>query len=180
MALAVYEEGGGAVYSASYSGHEVVLDSVGDGGGFQGFDQVYGVQAEVVGVGGQVAVFESFLVFEDVVVHLPELALVGGELSGGGGVEGVGMDFGDWEVAEDESYLSAQLRQDFLDDGMGHAAVGALVVAVLHQGDLGFGVSGDVVCCADAFYEFAHELDTKPSRAARMPSAPGLTPMGET
>src|SRR5438128_426227 len=45
------------------------------------------------------------LVVEDVVMHLPELALHCGGLGSQSRVQGVGMDLGEWEVAKDKAQL---------------------------------------------------------------------------
>src|SRR5262249_48409683 len=119
--------------------------------------------------------------FEDGVVHFPEAAMGGGKFGGFCCGFGVGVCFVEGEVAEDEGEFFAEVFLDALDDGIGVAAVGALIVAVFDEEDGGGEVALDVVCGGnrdfehgDSFFYFGSS-----SRAWRMPSAPGLMPMGE-
>ena len=67
-------------------------------------------------------------------MHLPEGALVSGGLGGLGGELGVGVDVVEREVPPHVPDV-AVAGQQFPDDGLGLAAVGALEVAVLDDGD---------------------------------------------
>ena len=78
------------------------------------------------------------------VVHLPESALVGGGLGGLGGELGVGVDVGAGQVPPDVADVPVA-GQQFAEDGLGLAAVGALEVAVLHEGDRCARGTADVV-----------------------------------
>src|SRR4029453_4112243 len=90
----------------------------------------------------------------------------------------------DREVPKDEAKPVSHRLLHLLDDRIRGPAVGALVVAVLHEGHVRVGRSLDVVaivgyrqreCCLPLR---PHEGSS--SSARRIPSAPGLTPTGET
>ncbi len=68
------------------------------------------------------------------VVHLPERVLVGGGFRSLGGELGMGMDVVERQVPPDVPDL-AVAGQKLPQDGLGLAAVGALEVPVLHDGD---------------------------------------------
>jgi hypothetical protein len=85
-----------------------------------------------------------------------------GRLRGFGGVFRVLVDVGERKIAEGETEAVAQALLDGLDDGIGFPAIWTLVIAVLNQRE------GRV------------NRPLNSSSAARMPSAPGLTPTGET
>src|ERR1700722_4549276 len=86
-----------------------------------------------------------------------------------------------WEVPENEPELLAEplLRQ--LDVPEGNAAVGTLVVAIFDHCDRRVRGSLDVVSRRDRCSQHAHDetLTGSCSNASRMPSAPGLTAIGE-
>ena len=67
-------------------------------------------------------------------MHLPESALGGGGLGGLGGELGVGVDIAQRQVPPDVADVTVA-GQQFPEDRFGLAAVGALEVAVLHDGD---------------------------------------------
>ena len=77
-------------------------------------------------------------------MHLPERALVGGGLRGLGGELGVRVDVVEREVAPHVPDV-AVAGEHFPQDGLGLAAVGALEVAVLHDGDRCPGGAADAV-----------------------------------
>ena len=102
------------------------------------------VEPEVAGVADQVARLEGVLVPQEQVVHLPERVLVSGGFRGFGGELGVRVDVVQREVAPhvpDVAVASEHVPQD----GLGLAAVGALEVAVLHDGDRCPGGAADAV-----------------------------------
>ena len=136
------------------------------------------------------------LVLEDGVVHLPKLALRPGGLGCLGGMLGVRMALPEGKVAKDEAKLIAQSLLQVLHDGIRHAAVRALVVAILDECDGCLVRTGDVVVLRDGRMEGAHgrasdaagwgafdlPLLSAPgsdSSALKMPSAPGFTSTGE-
>ena len=67
-------------------------------------------------------------------MHLPERALVGGGLGGLGGELGVRVDVVERQVPPDVADV-AEVAQELADDRLGLAAVRALEVAVLDEGD---------------------------------------------
>ena len=105
------------------------------------------------------------------------------------------MDLGQREVAEREAQPSCRGAADRLDDGMGRAAVRALIVAVLHQSDGRVRRPQHVIASADRQYQTrdaglteGHDVSLRQagrgvadsdSSASRMPSAPGFTPIGD-
>src|ERR1700678_3430477 len=102
------------------------------------------------------------------------------------------MHFGQRKIAEDETQLLAEMFLDFLHDGIGASAIGALVVAILDERDGCGCVTLNVIGWADGNFQRAHDVLLfaptqrrrgvyfgKASRAVRMPSAPGFTATGE-
>jgi hypothetical protein len=91
----------------------------------------------------------------------------------------------DREIAEHEPQPIPHLLLNRLDDRERLAAVGAFVVAVLHQGHRGVGGTFGVIAIAhrnrQARRGVSHAITCLPvsfSSAVRMPSAPGLTLVG--
>src|SRR3954454_23089369 len=181
-------EGRGPVHAAAHAAHEVVanafrVDVVG-----QLLVEAIEIEAYLLGVAAQLLVAQALLVLVEHVVHLPELALGArrlGRLGGGLGARVLGGDRGG---AEHEAQPVAHPRLHFLDDRIRGTAVRALVVAVLDQRDRRVRRSLDVVAAfadGDSQPGFPGRAchDASPprsSRAWRMPSAPGLTPTGDT
>src|ERR1700722_1874232 len=93
--------------------------------------------------------------------------------------EWVGL--GQWEVPEDEPELLAEPLLRPLDVREGKAAVGTLVVAIFDHCDRRVHGALDVVSRRDRCSQHAHDetLTGSCSNASRMPSAPGLTAIGE-
>src|SRR6266566_3440460 len=89
------------------------------------------------------------LMVEDIIMHLPELALSCGGLGCQSRVQRMGMDVGEREVAKDKAQLVPELLLDRSYDGRREAGVGAFVVAILHQRDRGGGRSLTVVPFTD-------------------------------
>ena len=81
---------------------------------------------------------------EQQVVHLPERALGGGGLGGLGGELGVRVHVAQRQVPPDVADV-AEVAQQLADDRLGLAAVRALEVAVLDDGDRRVGRPADVV-----------------------------------
>ncbi len=98
-------------------------------------DEARHVQLQALRILAQVGHLEMTLVFEQQVVHLPELALSAGRFGGLRGVHGMRMRRLDREVAEDEADATAEPLEHELDRGRGLFAGGALEVAVLDDGD---------------------------------------------
>jgi len=95
------------------------------------------------------------LIFEEEVVHLPELAVGGGELGGFCGVFGVRVHL-EREVTEDEAELVAEVLLQLFYDGVRVAAGWTLVVSVLDEGPWGVGLALRVVVAGGRRGEFAH------------------------
>src|SRR5581483_1290467 len=141
-----------------------------------------------LGVGKKIGGLQRVLALVEPVVHGPEAPLEGRRLGRKGRVLGVRVDAREGEVAEGEAQLLGEARLEVLDHIVRLAAEGALVVAVLDERDRRVGRPLEVVVRAHGRAQTAHEEGRahaitflgRPSRAWRTPSAPGLTPMGET
>ena len=70
--------------------------------------ELVGLQADPSGILNEVAIVERVLVFEQRVVHLPELVLARGGLGRLGGVLGMRMRVRERKVAKDETQPFAQ------------------------------------------------------------------------
>src|ERR1700680_1165108 len=126
-----------------------------------------------------------------VVMHLPELVL---RSSGFGRFSrnlGVGMDLRERKIAEDEAKVFAESLLNLLNNRVGWTAEGTLVIAVFHERH--GRVCGPLNVVAARIYfqsaktvrrlSFCHAaapLLSSSSNASRIPSAPGLTVIGET
>src|SRR5260370_2247008 len=88
---------------------------------------------------------ERILVLEDQVMHVPELAMLGGKLSRFGGGLCVWMYFSPREVSKDKPQLFSELLLRRFDDRVCMSAVRTLVVAIFDQRNLvGAGTFGTV------------------------------------
>ena len=94
------------------------------------------VEPEAGGVALDVLVLELALVLEEEIVHLPELSLVARGDRRASRRERVRVRAGERVVLEDEPHAPLELAQQLLEQRMGAAAVGALEVAELDDGDL--------------------------------------------
>src|SRR6266550_988175 len=191
MTNAVDEEGGRSVDAAANAAEEIIAHP----GGVTVFREILRERLELypdgARVGEQVLRAEPILMLEDHVVHLPEA--VPGSCCFGcvGGLERMRVDLAQGEVAIGEAEVVAERRLQRLHDGIRRAAERAFVVAVLHHGDArGLGAD-DMIPFADGHREprrrHQHAHNDAPtacscicSSAARMPSAPRLTPIGDT
>jgi hypothetical protein len=147
------------------------------------------VESEQGGILGQMVVFEGLLILEEQTVHLPEFALLAGRFGRLGSGLGVRMDTGEWKMAKDETELVSDLPPQLLKHRVGAAAMGTLEVTVLDQGHRSGRRPQPVIALAEGRCErggggrcrhAVTDFAGKDSSARRMPSAPGLTPMGET
>src|SRR5260370_41823260 len=84
---------------------------------------------------------ERILVLEDQVMHVPELAMVGGKLSRFGGGLCVWMYFSQREVSKDKPQLFSTLLLERFDDRVCMSAVRTFVVAIFDQSNRGIGGS---------------------------------------
>src|SRR5260221_7611114 len=99
------------------------------------------------------------------------------------------MHRGEREIAKDKAQSLPKLLLQFFHDGKGLTAIGTLVVTVFHEGNRGGGRSLYVIAlpyrlrqsgCPLSSHAVTSGLAGSASRAARIPSAPGLTPTGDT
>ena len=93
------------------------------------------VEAELARVVGDVGEPQRSLVAEEHVVHLPEAALGGCCLGGLGGQLSVRVHVIEREMTPYVAHVIAMVGEQFADDLLRLAAVGALKVAVLDEGD---------------------------------------------
>ena len=77
-------------------------------------EELLDVEAEASGVAGEVLELELVLVGEEQVVHLPEPALRGGSLRGGGGELGMRVHVRKRQVPEDVPQVVAEVFPNFL------------------------------------------------------------------
>src|SRR6266404_9543125 len=122
-------------------------------------------------------------------MHLPELAVRPRRLGGFRSLLGTRMHRREREVAKDKTQLIAEPLLQFFHDGIGFTAIRALVIAVFHERNRGGCRSLNVIAFPHRDRQPGHPLCShavtsglvgSASRAARIPSAPGLTPTGET
>jgi hypothetical protein len=126
------------------------------------------------------------LMFEQYVMHLPELTLRSCRLCR---LLGMGVDRGKREMTKHEAQMPAKQLLQLFDYVMSLAAIGALIVAILHHGHWCGNRSKDMVVLVNRHGQpwcsrWLNHRDTscfvRSSRAVKMPSAPGFTPIGET
>src|SRR5260370_10591040 len=80
---------------------------------------------------------ERILVLEDQVMHVPELAMVGGKLSRFGGGLCVWMYFSQREVSKDKPQLFSTLLLERFDNRVCISALRTFVVAIFDQSNRG-------------------------------------------
>src|SRR4051794_22643591 len=130
----VDEAGGGAVDVEGGRLLHVGLDLRLELVGVEGSLELGHVEAELLGVLLQAGPVEGGLVLEQLVVHLPELALLGGGHGGHGGRLGVLVHV-ERHVLPDHPQLVAVLLLELGDGRLDPLAEGALEVGVEDQGD---------------------------------------------
>src|SRR5579883_1923598 len=224
--LIVDEEARSAVHTAPDTAHEILAHPRLEGVVREGIDDDGAGNAGVGGVAAEIVVAQRTLVGEDRLMHRPELPRRARRFGGLGSTLGVRVDLREREVPEHEAHAVPEVALQRLDDRLGSAAVGTLVVAILDERDRGVSRAAGVVAVGDRGGERAHRAsspdapwsgrrgsrgtladgagtagpwaadpararagsrdvsrdapgDPSDSRAARMPSAPGLTPIGE-
>ena len=181
---AVDEEPWSPVDAAADAAHEVLADALGVDVLVELAFEPLGVEPEAVGVGEQALSVQPLLVLIQKVVHRPEPVLRGCRLRSLRGLRGVRMCRRDREVAKDEAKLVSHRFLYLLDDRIRGAAVGAFVVAVLEErhGCVRRSLNMVASLCHGqrerGFPGRSHEGSS--SSARRIPSAPGLTPTGDT
>src|SRR5216684_3082414 len=111
---------------------------------------------------------ERILVLEDQVMHVPELAMVGGKLSRFGGGFCVRMYFSQREVSKDKPQLFSELLLKRFDDRVYTSTVRTFVVAIFDQSNRGVGGTLGVVGRSDWDFQRCHDnLISEDSRALR-------------
>jgi len=147
------------------------------------------VETERRRVAQEVLGIERALVREEKVVHLPEASLGAGGLGGLGSLERMQVDLAERKIAKREPQIVAEDLSNLHDGRMRGSAVGALEVTVLDERDGCCLGAENVIALADRDCEprgmgGCAQADTPAgviaSSAARIPSAPGLTPIGDT
>src|SRR5262245_9299608 len=154
-------------------------------------NELRNIKTDQGGVFHQILILERLLIFEEEIVHLPELALRPGRLRLRRGAFGVRVDGGQWKVAKDEPHQITGAHFELFHHVIGLAAIRALIVAVFHQGDGRRELPSDVVALLANLngelwsdhsclcHASASRFESSASRASRTPSAPGLTSSGE-
>src|SRR5712692_6102956 len=183
MPDAVDEKRRRPVHAAPHAGEEVAAHPRRIRSCFESGDEARHVQAADLRVASEIRIVQRVLILEQRVVHLPELPLRAGGFGGFRRVLGVRMNLGEREIAVDKTKAAAHDTQHFGDDGMCRAAMRTLIVAILDQRDRRVVGAQAVIVFKNGRSETAHALTLSRSifsNASRIPSAPGLTPMGET
>ena len=122
------------------------------------------------------------LILVKTVMHLPELCVRAGKLGHLRRALRLRVKLGQRKIAKDEFQFLAEMLLHRLDDGVGRAAGGTFIIAILNESDRCAGLALRMVsrrhrnlqCCHRPAPHFCSL-----SSAARMPSAPGLTSTGE-
>src|SRR5882724_1566975 len=122
-------------------------------------------------------------------MHLPELAVRSRRLSRLCGKLGMRMHRRERKIAKNKAQPIPKPFLEFFDDGIGLTAIRTFVIAVFHERDQGGCWTLNVIAFPHRERQPGHPLCShavtsglveSASRAARIPSAPGLTPTGET
>ncbi len=144
-------------------------------------DEAFGVQAErVAAYWAMLLVLEGLLIFKKQIVHFPETVLRCRGFGGFRRVDGVGMRVGQGKIAKSETQLFAKTLLDFFHDGIGLAAIRALVIAVFQKGNWGANLSLEMVTAFDGNRELrvgdARGFIWPPPRAPGIPTPKGFPP----
>src|SRR6185369_10501083 len=108
MAQPVHEESGRAIYSTADSAVEILANTVTMRARCDFMDHAAGVQSEVQGVLRETFIVQGVLILVQNVMHFPVAALLTGRLGRLSGVFGVGMNFGQREIAEHKTQPVSQ------------------------------------------------------------------------
>src|ERR1700686_5690779 len=130
------------------------------------------------------------LMFIEGIVHLPKLSLRTRCFRCFSRCLGMSMNRCERKIPKNKAHVAAQGALKLLDHGMGFATIRAFVVAILEQRYWRVGRSlnaivrpdiqpADSIICPSSRHAAA-PFSSKSSRASRIPSAPGLMPIGET
>ena len=124
---------------------------------------------------------ETMLVGIDRVMHRPETIVATGKFGSLGRRSCERMHFRQRKMTEDEAKSRPQASMNLLHDRLRHCTVGALIIAVLDERDESTVVALYMIKRLAEFWAlpFLSSSSERASSASRMPSAPGLTAMGE-
>src|SRR5919204_596787 len=156
--LAVDEERGGAGHPARVGAAHVLVDALGVLVVAELLVEAVDVESELQGVAPEVTRRELVLVGKQQIVHLPERALRGGRLGGLGRDLGSAMHVVQREMAPHVAQVVAERQQQLAHHDLGLAAVGALVVAVLHERHRRVLGAADVVALGVDVLREVHDL----------------------
>src|SRR5918997_451448 len=145
VANTVGEEGRGPTHPASQAAPQVFTHPARVGVLLHLPPEPPDVEPDLLRVGSEVRVLEPPARVEEPVVHLPELSLGRGGFGGLGGGLGVGVDAGEREDTEDEAQTVAETLPQPPYYSVRPHGVGAVVVAVLHEGQRRVGRSAHAV-----------------------------------
>ena len=123
-----------------------------------------------------------FLILVKTVMHLPKPCMRAGKLGHLRRALRMRVKLGQRKIAKDKSELFAEMLLHRLDDGVGRAAGGTFIVAILDESDRCAGLALRMVSRSHRNLQCYHRpapIFCSLSSAARMPSAPGLTATGE-
>src|ERR1700683_847071 len=123
---------------------------------------------------------ELGLVFVKRIMHLPELTLCSGGFRRFRGKLRVRMHFVERHISKDEAKLRSKSLGDCLDHGIRVAAIRAFVIPVFDQSHRRRCGTLDMIIFADRNGQAHAGLRGNASSALKIPSAPGLTPTGDT
>src|ERR1700676_3922940 len=181
MTMPVDEERRRSVHSTADTALEVGADTGFESSLLQRLTQRGGRQLELFGE-LQIEYFaQALLIFIQLIVHLPELALGACKLRHFGGSFGGRVHFAQGKIAKHQPQAFSKVLLNLLDNEIGLSAIRTLVIAVLHQGHVRGFRALDVVFDSDRYLKCGHKPSYfgKSSRACRIPSAPGFTATGE-
>src|SRR5690606_24690505 len=177
----VDEEGGRAVLATGDSTPEVVADPRDMGPRRKFARHLLERQPEMLREVGEQRIPQSLLVLQQQVVHFPEPVPGAGEFGHLGCPQRLRVQGRQREIAEHETQFRAKARPDSRYDPVGCTAAGALVITVLDERYRRIVGPEAVVGRRHIDLELSHGyLPAMLSRASRIPSAPGLTSIGDT
>jgi hypothetical protein len=94
----------------------------------------------------------ALLIFKNFVVHLPEPIVRSGEFSALGGSLGVGMYLTQGKMPENKIQVFSEVLLHHIDNGMGAAAMRALVIAILYKGYRRIGGTPNMITLRDGHF----------------------------
>jgi len=116
VALAIDEKCRSSVHPAAHASRKVPPHTLGKGARSQCLRERLPIQREALGQFTEHLLAQRILVFEDEVVHLPELAVCCGKLSGFGSGLSIRMDFSQRKISKREPQLFSEPLLKGFDD----------------------------------------------------------------